>query len=215
MEPARDRSQPSTVDVVVVERSPVIALLLGQHLAAAGHRTHARSDTHGLARDLAVWERPVVLAALPEVAESLAVVALAGRTPTAVLHWSARRADLEACRRAGARGYAAKDALPEELLALVVALASGGTCFPTPPRVRSLPAPVPSSRRADDPVVLTARELEVVRLVLSGLTTRQVATRLGMAEQTAKNHLARIMVKAGVSSRVQLFAWAVGHDVPA
>lgn len=54
---------------------------------------------------------------------------------------------------------------------------------------------------------LTPRELEVAQLVASGLTNREIARRLGIAEWTAVNHLRKIMRKLACSSRVQVASW--------
>ena len=55
---------------------------------------------------------------------------------------------------------------------------------------------------------LTAREREVVRLVLRGMTNREIASELMMAPKTAINHVAHALDKLGVTSRVQLLARA-------
>jgi DNA-binding CsgD family transcriptional regulator/tetratricopeptide (TPR) repeat protein len=56
---------------------------------------------------------------------------------------------------------------------------------------------------------LTARECEVVDLVARGLSNRQIAVELVIAERTAENHLRHIFDKLGASSRAQVAAWAV------
>jgi two-component system, NarL family, nitrate/nitrite response regulator NarL len=55
---------------------------------------------------------------------------------------------------------------------------------------------------------LTKREQEVVKLVVKGLTNRQVGQQLGLAEQTVANNLFRIYEKLGISSRVELVLYA-------
>jgi DNA-binding CsgD family transcriptional regulator/tetratricopeptide (TPR) repeat protein len=57
---------------------------------------------------------------------------------------------------------------------------------------------------------LTAREVEVARLVAAGLTNRQVAVRLGISERTVENHLDHIFGKLAVGSRAQVAAWVAG-----
>ena len=54
---------------------------------------------------------------------------------------------------------------------------------------------------------LTARELDVAELVVGGLTNRQIARRLGIAEWTVVNHLRKIMRKLDCSSRVEVARW--------
>ena len=56
---------------------------------------------------------------------------------------------------------------------------------------------------------LTKRELEVIGLMVEGLSNKEVAGRLGLSEQTIKNHVARIMDKIEVRNRVELVLYAV------
>ena len=70
--------------------------------------------------------------------------------------------------------------------------------------------PPPPSR---PPPLLTARELEVLRLVAAGRTNRAVAGTLGITEKTVARHVANIFLKLGVSSRAAATAWAYEHDL--
>jgi non-specific serine/threonine protein kinase len=54
---------------------------------------------------------------------------------------------------------------------------------------------------------LTPREHEVAGLVAAGLTNRQVAVRLGIAERTAETHVDHILTKLDFASRAQIAAW--------
>jgi two-component system response regulator NreC len=56
---------------------------------------------------------------------------------------------------------------------------------------------------------LTARELEVIALVVDCLSNREIGQRLNLSEQTVKNHVARIMDKLGMHNRVELALYAV------
>ena len=58
---------------------------------------------------------------------------------------------------------------------------------------------------------LTARELDVARRIARGLTNKQIAVELGIAEGTADRHVANILGKLGFSSRAQVAAWVVEH----
>jgi non-specific serine/threonine protein kinase len=60
---------------------------------------------------------------------------------------------------------------------------------------------------------LTRRELEVVALVARGLTNRQIADQLVIAERTAESHVCNALAKLGLRSRVQLTAWALGGQI--
>jgi DNA-binding NarL/FixJ family response regulator len=62
---------------------------------------------------------------------------------------------------------------------------------------------------ADD--VLSAREIEVLRLVAGGLTNRAIAARLVLSERTVERHLSNIFAKLEVSTRSAATAYAFGH----
>jgi DNA-binding CsgD family transcriptional regulator len=67
---------------------------------------------------------------------------------------------------------------------------------------------LPGVRRAAGSTALTAREVEVLRLVAAGLTNRQVGGRLFMSEKTASVHVSRILAKLGASGRAEAAARA-------
>jgi DNA-binding CsgD family transcriptional regulator len=60
---------------------------------------------------------------------------------------------------------------------------------------------------------LSRREREVVALVAAGMTNRQIADRLFIAERTAEGHVERIRNKLGVRSRTEVATWAVEHGI--
>jgi DNA-binding NarL/FixJ family response regulator len=62
--------------------------------------------------------------------------------------------------------------------------------------------------------LLSARETDVVRCVVEGLTNREIAQRLKLTEHTVKNYLFRIFEKLGVSSRVEVVLYALGQSPP-
>ena len=59
--------------------------------------------------------------------------------------------------------------------------------------------------------LLTAREEQVVALVVDGMSNREVAGELGLSEHTIKKYLLRIFDKVGISSRVELVLYAMSH----
>jgi DNA-binding NarL/FixJ family response regulator len=60
-------------------------------------------------------------------------------------------------------------------------------------------------------LVLTKRERDIVAAILDGCSNRGIAERLGTSEQTVKNQLSALYAKAGVSSRLELAAYALKH----
>lgn len=72
----------------------------------------------------------------------------------------------------------------------------------------------PGPGRAPSP--LTARELEVARLIALGLANKQIAAELGLSPKTVEGHIARTMAKLGATSRVQIATWvSLGGRRPA
>jgi HD-GYP domain-containing protein (c-di-GMP phosphodiesterase class II) len=63
------------------------------------------------------------------------------------------------------------------------------------------------------PAGLTPREIEVLEIAARGATTRQVASRLGIATKTAGNHIERIYSKIGCSSRAEAAMFAMEHGL--
>lgn len=59
--------------------------------------------------------------------------------------------------------------------------------------------------------LLTARELEIVRLVAKGWKNREIAKRIGQTEHVTKNYMRPIYDKLGMHNRVELALWYVRH----
>jgi DNA-binding NarL/FixJ family response regulator len=65
---------------------------------------------------------------------------------------------------------------------------------------------------AVDPFELSARELEVARLVADGLSNPAIASALFISVATVKTHVSHILAKLGLDSRTQLASWVAGYD---
>jgi DNA-binding CsgD family transcriptional regulator len=68
-------------------------------------------------------------------------------------------------------------------------------------------------RAAGGPAGLTTREMEVLVLLARAASTRQIATRLGIAPKTAGNHIERIYAKIGATSRSTATLFAMQHGM--
>ena len=109
---------------------------------------------------------------------------------------------------AGAAGYLLKDAPRGALGDAVRAAARGETVIA--PRVA---AKLVTRVRAPRPGALTARELEVLRLVARGMTNADIGRALFIGEATVKTHLLRIFGKLGVDDRTAAVTTAIEHGI--
>jgi predicted ATPase/DNA-binding NarL/FixJ family response regulator len=73
--------------------------------------------------------------------------------------------------------------------------------------------PAPAAAAADGAFELSARELEVARLVADGLSNPAIASALFVSVATVKTHVSHILAKLGLDSRTQLARWIAGHDL--
>jgi DNA-binding NarL/FixJ family response regulator len=120
------------------------------------------------------------------------------------------RARVNDALKAGAVGYLLKDCEPRELLTAVRAAAAGHV--PLDPRVAGTLLPAVAADRPQD--ALSAREIEVLRLVAAGQANKQVGRALGISERTVKAHLGRVFRQIGVGDRTSAALWARDHLDP-
>ncbi len=104
-------------------------------------------------------------------------------------------ADILAAVEAGAAGYMLKDAPPEQIRQAVLSAAAGQTALAPEVAARlmgRIRSPQPS---------LSAREVELVELLTTGLTNKEIARQMFISEATVKTHLVHIYGKLGVDNR--------------
>ena len=107
------------------------------------------------------------------------------------------------CLAAGADGVLLKDAEPDDLITRLRHVA-GGTRVIDPRVAQTLALDMVSTLRGEtDQVVLSPRERQVLELLAEGCSNRQIAERLYLAETTVKGHVAALLAKLGVDSRLQ------------
>jgi DNA-binding NarL/FixJ family response regulator len=114
--------------------------------------------------------------------------------------------------RAGASGFLLKDATADDLVAAVRVVAAGEALL-APTVTRRLIEEFARRPRRDRPrpdqlATLTARELEVTRLIARGLSNGEIADTLVLAEQTVKTHVGRILAKLHLRDRAQVVVTA-------
>ncbi len=112
--------------------------------------------------------------------------------------------------RAGALGYVLKDAADAELM-LAVRLAARGRTYLQPELGARLAAE--PSAQVTPPDDLSAREVEVLKLIALGHTNAEIASMLYLSVRTVESHRAHIQQKLGRISRADLVAYARDHDL--
>jgi len=122
--------------------------------------------------------------------------------------------DLYEAIKAGANGYLLKEVSGEEVADDIRAVAAGQSLISPSMASKLLTEFSALARRASaqsqlPAPVLTARELEVLKLVAKGLSNRDVAEQLYISENTVKNHVRNILEKLHLHSRMEAVMYAV------
>jgi two-component system, NarL family, response regulator NreC len=112
--------------------------------------------------------------------------------------------------RAGAIGYVLKEAADSELVQAVRLAAAGRTYLNPELGARLAAEPPTPSGPPDD---LSARELEVLKLIALGHTNGEIAQTLYLSVRTVESHRAHIQQKTGRTTRADLVAYARDHDI--
>jgi len=171
------------------------------------------SDGEG-AVQLALREQPDVflmdvrMPGLDGIQATEQIVAAQGATRVLVLTTFDLDENVYRAVKAGAAGFLLKDLPAEDLVAAIRHAARGSDALLAPAVTRRLverfaqrrPPTKASVRVADE---LTVRELEVLRLVASGLSNSEIARELHVSGATVKTHVARVLMKLGLRDRVQ------------
>ena len=112
--------------------------------------------------------------------------------------------DIRRALAAGVQAYLTKDVLHDELLNAIRAVAAGQTYLPA-----AVAAVAAQSQRPD----LSAREMQVLELIVQGLANKQIAYALDIAEHTVKNHVKNILSKLGAQDRTQAATAAIQRGI--
>jgi DNA-binding NarL/FixJ family response regulator len=201
-----------------------VAIADDQELVRAGLRgiIEAESDLEVIgeasdgesAVELALREQPDVflmdvrMPGLDGIQATEQIVAAQGPTRVLVLTTFDLDENVYRAVKAGAAGFLLKDLPAEDLVAAIRHAARGSDALLAPAVTRRLverfaqrrPPTKASARVADE---LTARELEVLRLVANGLSNSEIARELHVSSATVKTHVARVLMKLGLRDRVQ------------
>lgn len=209
-----------SVRVVLLDRDPLSRqFLLGAFAEAAGVEVHPVGSAQEVLAGPGGFV--VLMAGTPDQPAQLlqlrALTAAGHRVLLLGIEWTQR--GIRDALEAGASGCVVKSLDVPGLVAALRAVASGhivispellsvylgsGAAVPVAPREADvMPDPAPDREALRLLELLTARELEVLGLLGEGLSTRDVARRLGVSMATVKSHVSHVLSKLGVQSRVQ------------
>ncbi|HEY1523999.1 MAG TPA: response regulator transcription factor [Solirubrobacteraceae bacterium] len=200
------------IRVVIADDHPVVRRALAQLLDNTDELTvvgTASDGSEAVAR--ALEQSPdVVLMDLEMpgqngIEATQALAAAGSEARVVVLTTFSDRRRILAALDAGAVGYLLKDAEHEEIIRGVLAAAAGDA--PLAPRA----AREMLEDRAETGPDLSARELEVLRLVGRGLPNKLIARELEISEKTVKAHLTSVFAQLEVTDRTQAALWAQRH----
>lgn len=110
--------------------------------------------------------------------------------------------------RAGANGFVRRSAEPEEILEAVDTVASGGS-YVSPKLSRTIARSAQRGKATQPHERLSARELEVFRLLALGRTPTQIASMLGLSVKTVSTYRTRILEKTGFRSNADIVGYAI------
>lgn len=167
----------------------------------------AEADNGGQALALFERHRPDVvlmdlqLPGLNGIEATAAILTLHPEARVLIFSTFARDEEILRALRAGALGYLQKSASRPELIAAIREVAAGRESLPAEMAARLLDR----SARAE----VTPRELEILTLITRGRANKEIAADLGIAEDTVKQHVSRILQKLGVNDRAQATAEAI------
>jgi len=115
--------------------------------------------------------------------------------------------------KAGALGYLLKDSEPAELIHALEQVSRGEPSLHPSIAAKVLQELRRPAQQTRPPNALTAREVEVLRLVAKGLSNREIAAQLTTTEATIKTHVSSILSKLHLANRVQAALYALQEGV--
>ncbi len=132
--------------------------------------------------------------------------ALVPRSHIVMLTVSDRPQDVKEALHAGVRGYLLKSASADEVVDTIRQVMMGGIVLPPPLTARLIDDLIHPAMLTQE---LTEREEEVLHYIVRGLSNKEIATAMGLSENTVKTHVRKILTKLNARSRAEAAAFAV------
>jgi len=198
---------------MVVDDHPMWRDAVARDLAEAGYDVVATVSDGAQALRVAAAAQPDVVVLdlqLPDMSGVEVTRGLRAAHPAArvlVLSASGEQQDVLDAVKAGAVGYLLKSAARPEFLDAVRRTADGDAVF--------TPADSAGDGREsrEDAPRLTERETEILRMVATGMSYKQIATRLVLSHRTVQNHVQNTLGKLHLHNRIELVRYAIEHGL--
>ena len=215
--------QDAPIRVMVVDDHPMWRDAVARDLTEAGYDVVATAADGAQALRVAGPARPDVVVLdlqLPDMSGVEVTRGLRAAHPAArvlVLSASGEQQDVLDAVKAGAVGYLLKSAARPEFLDAVRRTAGGDAVFT--PGLAALVLgefrrlALGAGRDDADTPRLTERETEILRMVATGLSYKQIATRLVLSHRTVQNHVQNTLGKLQLHNRVELVRYAFEHGL--
>ena len=205
--------------VIIADDHPVVRQGLRQMLAVESDLTVVGEARNGqevveLSRRVP-WEVAVLDYNMPGKNGLELIKELRQRYPgRAVLVLSMYPEDRYAVRalKAGAAGYLTKESAPDELVSAIRKVAGGGR-YVTPTLGEKLALELEDNRGKPLHETLSDREYQVMWMIASGKTVRQIADELFLSPNTVSTHRTRILRKMNMKSNAELMYYAIAHHL--
>jgi DNA-binding NarL/FixJ family response regulator len=238
----RDRQAPfeaavPSSPVILVEdqcRLPGARFLIVDDCKLSRENLAAIFAAHGGSELAVAWDLPSLSAALGEVTPEIVLLNMGtrdNRTLLRMVRYTCPEAkvivvgiseddesEIVACAEAGAAGYHLRAESLDDLLMLTSRVANGESlCSPKVSAIllRRLSTLAAQRRPEVKELVLTTREIQILRLLESGLSNQEIADHLYIAVHTVKNHVHSVLSKLGVSTRAEAAAYSRSIEYPA
>ena len=188
---------------------------------------------HGGSEQAVAWDLPSLCHALGEVTPEIVLLNMGTRDNRTLLRMMRDscpeakvivvgiseddESEIVACAEAGVAGYHLRAESLDDLLTLVSRVANGESlCSPKVSAIllRRLSTLAAQRRPEVKELVLTAREIQILRLLESGLSNQEIADHLYIAVHTVKNHVHSVLSKLGVSTRAEAAAYSRSIQYP-